>query len=264
MEVIVGLIDKLLKKKTEVVQQVDPPPFQEAKKNPEPEVVPVKKRTSWIDELTDPDSPVHEKLKKLPETQKKKTEPVQKVDPIYSFEYSDNTFYIYKNGKDFFDGEAVIAQGDYILAEGFRGDSESLAFFTLKKLISIRKFEDGVEGATILSSGVAFVFSDNEKVIIMSEDGTSVKKFDYGSAPDEARVLADSVCAFVEDDVDFVMLKCFVFASQSIWTKKIKYTQGENVSNFSTDPSLRLVGDILEVSLPDGSFARFSLEGGVL
>ena len=257
-----GLFDKILKKKPDAVQQTAPAP--EAKKEPEPTIMQAKKRTSWIDELSDPDSPVHEKLKKLPETPKKKTEPAQKDDPVYSFEHSDNTFYIYKNGKDFFDGEAVATQGDYILAEGFRGDSESLAFFTLKKLIAIRKFEDGVEGAAILSSGVAFVFSDNEKVIIMSEGVTSVKKFDYGSAPDEARVLADSVCAFVEDDADFVTLKCFVFASQSIWTKKIKYVQPENVPAFSNDPSLCLVGDVLEVSLPDASLARFSLEGGVL
>lgn len=259
-----GLFDKILKKRTEAVQQTAPAP--EAKKEPETiaTVAQVKKRTSWIDELADPDSPVHEKLKKLPETPKKKVEPAHKADPVYSFEYSDNTFYIYKNEKDFFDGEAVATQGDYILAEGYRGDSESLAFFTLKKLIAVRKFEDGMEGAAISTSGVAFAFSDSEKVIIMSEDGTSVKKFAYGSAPDEARVLSDSVCAFVEDEADFVTLKCFVFASQSIWTKKIKYTQPENVPAFSTDPSLRLVEDVLEISLPDASLARFSLEGGVL
>ncbi len=254
-----GLFDKLFKK------QPNPDPVKKEKPAATPPPAPeVKKRTSWLDELADPDSPVHEKLKKLPEAPKEKAEPAQKDDPVYNFEYSNNTFYIYKNGKEFFDGEAVVTQGDYILAEGFHGDSESLAFFTLKKLIAIRKFEDGVEGAAILSSGVAFVFSDNEKVIIMSEDGTSVKKFDYGSAPDEARVLADSVCAFVEDDADFVILKCFVFASQSIWTKKIKYAQPENVPTFSTDPSLRLVENVLEVSLPDASLARFSLEGSVL
>ena len=44
---------------------------------PAPEV---KKRTSWIDELADPDSPVHEKLKKLPETPKEKTETAQRIE----------------------------------------------------------------------------------------------------------------------------------------------------------------------------------------
>ena len=44
---------------------------------PAPEV---KKRTSWLDELADPDSPVHEKLKKLPEPPKEKTEPAQRIE----------------------------------------------------------------------------------------------------------------------------------------------------------------------------------------
>ena len=75
MEVIVGLFDKLFKKRPDLDpvkkerQAAAPPPAPE-----------VKKRTSWIDELADPDSPVHEKLKKLPEPPKEKTEPAQRIE----------------------------------------------------------------------------------------------------------------------------------------------------------------------------------------
>lgn len=75
VEVIVGLFDKLFKKRP------DPDPVQKEKPAAAPPPAPeVKKRTSWIDELADPDSPVHEKLKKLPETPKEKTEPAQRIE----------------------------------------------------------------------------------------------------------------------------------------------------------------------------------------
>lgn len=86
-----GLFDKLLRKKPEpakhetltpiedrVKPTTTPPPIPQMKK-PETEVVSAKKRASWIDELTDPNNPVHEKLKKPPETPKKKVEPAQQI-----------------------------------------------------------------------------------------------------------------------------------------------------------------------------------------
>lgn len=70
-----GLFDKLFKKRPE------PEPVKKEKPAaatpPAPEA---KNRTSWIDELADPDSPVHEKLKKLPETPKEKPEPAQRLE----------------------------------------------------------------------------------------------------------------------------------------------------------------------------------------
>ena len=70
-----GLFDKLFKR------QPDPDPVKKEKPAAAPPPAPeVKKRTSWIDELADPDSPVHEKLKKLPEPPKEKTEPAQRIE----------------------------------------------------------------------------------------------------------------------------------------------------------------------------------------
>jgi len=75
VEVIVGLFDKLFKR------QPDPDPVKKEKPAAAPPPAPeVKKRTSWIDELADPDSPVHEKLKKLPEAPKEKAEPAQRIE----------------------------------------------------------------------------------------------------------------------------------------------------------------------------------------
>lgn len=69
-----GLFDKLFKK------QPDPDPVKKEKPAATPPPAPeVKKRTSWLDELADPKSPVHEKLKKLPETPKKRAEPVRQI-----------------------------------------------------------------------------------------------------------------------------------------------------------------------------------------
>jgi len=74
VEVIMGLFDKLFKKRP------DPDPVKKEKLAATPPPAPeVKKRTSWIDELADPDSPVHEKLKKLPETPKEKVEPAKRI-----------------------------------------------------------------------------------------------------------------------------------------------------------------------------------------
>ena len=57
-----GLFDKLFKK------QPDPDPVKKEKPAATPPPAPeVKKRTSWLDELADPDSGVHEALAKLAE-----------------------------------------------------------------------------------------------------------------------------------------------------------------------------------------------------
>lgn len=70
-----GLFDKIFKKRSDLDPVKKEKPA--AAPPPAPEV---KKRTSWIDELADPDSPVHEKLKKLPETPKEKTDPAQRIE----------------------------------------------------------------------------------------------------------------------------------------------------------------------------------------
>lgn len=242
-----GLFDKIFKKKSEPVQATSPAPEM---KKPEPEAAQVKKRTSWIDELADPNSGVHEALAKL------KAPDSPRVEPAYHIENErDDYFVIYKNGKEFFDGDKIAGCGEYILAEGWCGNGEAFALFTSEKLIAVRKCEDGLEGSIVLPSGVAFVFTDDDKVLILSDSGTSARSFGYGSAFDEARVLSGSVCAFVEDLGEYIVLKCFLYSSRSVWTKKIKYEAPEG------EPSLRIADDVLEVSVPGDSFVRFSLSG---
>lgn len=246
-----GLFDQILKRKPDVAQQTVPVP--KTKKEPEPTEMQTKKRTSWIDELADPNSGVHEALAKLKVPDPPKTELAYRIE-----NERDGYFVIYKNGKEFFDGDKIASYGEYILAEGWRGNGEAFALFTSEKFVAIRKCEDGVEGSVVLPSGIAFVFTDADKVVILSEDGTSSKAFGYGSAPDEARVLSGSACAFAEDMGDHIVLKCFLYSSQSVWTKKIKIEVTEG------DPALRFAGGALEVSAPGVSAVRFNLNGDKL
>ena len=76
-----GLFDKLFKK------QPDPDPVKKEKPADTPPPAPeVKKRTSWLDELADPDSPLHEKLKKQVEPPTSKTKPEPQIESIVAVE----------------------------------------------------------------------------------------------------------------------------------------------------------------------------------
>lgn len=203
-----------------------------------------------------------EKIQNIPvnsteyQTQKREKN-VQNVE--YRFECQNETYYvIYKNENEFFDGDKVAECGDYILAEGWSGNSQAFALFTCGRLLSIRKCEDFSEGAVVLPSGVAFVFTDSDKVLIMSEAGTAAKTFAYSSAIESERVLTENLCAYVENDGECVVLKCFVFSTQSVWSKKIKYIDDDN----ATDEAILCVsGELLKVVAPDGVVSQFSFSG---
>ncbi len=261
-----GLFNKIFKKKitetptkTEISNQSIPEPEQVVEQSVSFE----KKRDSWLDELTDPNSGVHDALSKLAKVPNIQEKP-QKAEDAYTFEQNDSTFYIYKNGKEFFDGDLLIKNGQYILAEGWRGGNQALALFTLDTLLTTRKFEDTAEGVALLTSGVAFVFTDNDKVIIMSKEGNSTKVFAYGSALDEARVITDSACAYVEDYGEYALLKCFVFSTQTVWSKKIKYKMDDDSDYYSDEPVLRCSGGVLELTTPDGEGSHFSFGGDIV
>lgn len=84
-----GLFDKIFKKKPEPVRQSIPYPAT-GKTKPaaaEPPAPEKKKRTSWIDELSDPASPVHEKLVQLPDTPALKPEPVAEIGITVTFRH---------------------------------------------------------------------------------------------------------------------------------------------------------------------------------
>lgn len=72
-----GLFNKFFGKRPEPAQKADPTPAEEEKK-PMAEAPPAtekKKRASWIDELADPSSPVHEKLARLADVPEAKPQP---------------------------------------------------------------------------------------------------------------------------------------------------------------------------------------------
>lgn len=187
-----------------------------------------------------------------------------KKENDFTIEQTENTFYIYKNGKDYFDGDCIATCGEFILAEGFRGNEEAVALLTLNKLIAIKKNDDGIEASVVLPSGVALIFTYDDKIIILSEAGASVKTFAYGSAIDEERIITDAICAYIDDAGEYVLLKCFSFATLSVWSKRIKYNIDYSETLYENDPTLRVIDEALEVVAPDGSVSRFSFEGDVL
>lgn len=84
-----GLFNKIFKKKPEPVRQPTPDPAAEKTKPmaAEPPALEKKKRTSWIDELSDPASPAHEKLAQLPNAPELKPEPVAEIGVTVTFRH---------------------------------------------------------------------------------------------------------------------------------------------------------------------------------
>lgn len=242
------------------------PPRQETEQAPpvQPKTE-AKKRSSWIDELNDPNSGVHAALAKLASAPEKKEQEGNKNENGFEIEINANGFegyvYIEKNGKEYFDGNVVAKYENYYIAEGLRNGNETLVLFTPKDILAIRKFDDTVEDAVVLPSGVGIVFTDEDKVITISESGNSTKSFAYGSAAYNERILTDDMCAYVEDCGEFVLLKCYILSSQTVWSKRIKYIFDDDGVLNSSDPTLRLTNEKLEVTISDGSVYRFSLGG---
>ena len=185
-------------------------------------------------------------------------EKIHEKESDFVLDISGDYCTIYSNGNEIFDGDIVAKRENYILAEGWKKNKQALAFFTDKELISMRACEDIVDGAAILPSGVAFAFVDSDNVIIFSESGTKSKKFGYGSAPEKSRIITDDFCAYADDIDDSVVLKCFLFDTQTSWSKTIKYDDPDEIYDV---PSLMYSGGMIFVIFQNGDRHAFFKDG---
>lgn len=185
-------------------------------------------------------------------------EKIHEKESDFVLDISGDYCTIYSNGNEIFDGDIVAKRENYILAEGWKKNKQALAFFTDKELISMRACEDIVDGAAILPSGVAFAFVDSDNVIIFSESGTKSKKFGYGSAPEKSRIITDDFCAYADDIDDSVVLKCFLFDTQTSWSKTIKYDDPDEIYDV---PSLMYSGGMIFVIFQNGDRYVFFKDG---
>lgn len=185
-------------------------------------------------------------------------EKIHEKESDFVLDISGDYCTIYSNGNEIFDGDIVAKRENYILAEGWKKNKQALAFFTDKELISMRACEDIVDGAAILPSGVAFAFVDSDNVIIFSESGTKSKKFGYSSASEKSRIITDELCAYADDIGDSVVLKCFLFNTQTAWSKTIKYDDSDEISD---EPSLMYSGGMIFLIFPNGDRHAFFKDG---
>ena len=189
------------------------------------------------------------------------SEKIQTKESDFVLNISGDYCTIYSNGKEIFDGDIVTKRENYILADGWKRDKQAIAFFTNNELISIRLCEDLIEGAAILPSGVAFAFVDSDNVIIFSESGTKSKKFGYGSASEKSRIITDELCAYADDTGDSVVLKCFLFDTQTSWSKTIKYGISTDLEVIYAEPSLMYSGGMIFVIFQNGDRYAFFKDG---
>lgn len=156
-------------------------------------------------------------------------------------EYGDSTDVdIYKGDKEIFSGEIIGSNQKYWIASGYKGDNESLAFGDKNGVIKYKTHDDSVE-ACVMYNGSAIVFG-YENVVVISEDKTSTRTFEFGDCFDESRLLTSECAAFI-DESDEPLLKCFVFETLKPWSKKLKMPNISDESKIFDGYSLSLSPD---------------------
>ena len=191
--------------------------------------------------------------------------PIQKsLGGGFRLERKENYLIIYKDDKEFFDGDVLTERGDLILASGFRANSEAIAFIGSEGVLAIRKTESSAEAARVLPSGDGVVLTDDDKLLIFSKEGVKAKSFVFGSVLNEQRALADVGCASVDEDEngeDACVLRFFCFESQTAWRKKLKFSLPDDVARNETEPRVSVSPACIAVKMPDGVVHRFALDG---
>lgn len=189
--------------------------------------------------------------------------PVQISDPSpegYVIELRDKYVDIMKNNKEFFDGDviAVSNSGEYMLATGFRNNTETIVLFTKSDLISARKFEDGINAVLVADTGDAYVCDDNEHLLILSRDSSVSKSI--GFSPDgSAIVLSPDICAFAYNDGENIFVKCFNLVEGKTWSKSVEF---ENDGNSGV--VLCRDSGVLVLTVEGKEVARYDLFGKVI
>lgn len=189
--------------------------------------------------------------------------PVQISEPSpegYVIELRDKYVDITKNNKEFFDGDviAVSSSGEYMLATGFRNNTETIVLFTKSDLISTRKFEDGIAAVLVTDTGDAYVCDDNEHLLILSRDSSASKPIGF-SPDDSAIVLSPDVCAFAYNDGENVFVKCFNLVEGKTWSKSVEF---EN--NGNSGVVLYRDSSVLVLTVEGKEVARYDLFGKVI
>lgn len=182
----------------------------------------------------------------------------------FRYEGKDKYLIVFKDEKEYFDGDIVAERGDLILAEGFRVNSEAVALISEDGVLALRKIECGVEAARILPSGIGIVVTDDDKLLIMSKEGTKSKNFPFWSVPEEQRAITDEGCASIDEDEsgeDAYVLRFFCFDSQTAWRKKLKFSLPDDVVQNSIEPRVSISPACIAAKMPDGVVHRFALDG---
>lgn len=185
----------------------------------------------------------------------------------FRYEGKDKYLIVFKDEKEYFDGDIVAELGDLILVEGFRVNSEAVALIGEDGVLALRKIECGVEAARILPSGVGIVVTDDDKLLIMSKEGTKSKIFPFWSVPEEQRAITDEGCASIDEDEngeDAYVLRFFCFETQTAWRKKIKCSFPDDEAYNTVEPRILVSSDFVTAETPDGVVHRFSLDGAKL
>lgn len=194
--------------------------------------------------------------------------PIQKnLGGGFRLERKENYLIVYKDGKEFFDGDVLAEHGDLILAQGFRANSEAIALIGYEGVLAVRKTDSVAEAARVLPSGEGVVLTDDNKLLIFSKEGVKAKSFVFGSVLDEQKVLTDVGCASIDEDEngeDAYVLRFFCFESQTTWRKKLKFSLPDDVARNSKEPCVSVSPACIAVKMPDGVVHRFALDGAKL
>lgn len=178
-----------------------------------------------------------------------------------SITVSLNSVYIRRGFEECFDGFIMAERNGYYLSNGFINLEDAFAVFTKERLVVSKKTDEGAVGFVLLPSGTGVIFTDEDHVLILSAAGAVKKQFSYYSADTIGRILTDDFCAYVEDCDDYVLLKCMVFDTMSIWSKKIKVVKDRNNP---VGEKLELFDNVFVVTSTDGTVHRFTVQGAVI
>lgn len=177
-------------------------------------------------------------------------------------ERSGKTLYFYRKNKEYFDGEILAENNEYILLDAFYRDDSAIALLHSIEIIALKKYDDYIEKYFLQSDGAAFIFFTESLLVISPDKKTSSKPFSYGLANKKCQIFSDQICAYLSetDDCSAIVLKCVIFESQKMWTKIIEYDDDENDEDFSESMELRFENNVLIAHISDHLCFEYNLD----
>lgn len=180
-----------------------------------------------------------------------------------TFNERESTTYISveKGSREVFDGELIGSNSTYWVAEGYKGDSEALAFGDATHAIRYKSFDDSVVGC-IVYNDTAIVIGE-ESACVLSKDSASTRTFEYGNPDDSQRVLTNECAAYIDDNDECLKLKCLVFETLEVWTKPIQTPKDDVGYAIYDDCSLTISDSALVVTV-NGVAQSYDLTGKLM